>query len=85
MQYCQVPLHHATNAPAHCEMTMSNGSGRCRNYNIVALTFPFGFKVTRNIFKYPLHHVTMHLQRFKVAMSNGLVGSAFTRKYMYII
>ena len=38
-----------------------------------------GVKVTRNVAQYPLHCVTYLVTKFKVAMSNGLGGDAFTR------
>ena len=38
-----------------------------------------GVKVTRNVAQYPLHHVTYLGTKFKVAVSNGLGGDAFTR------
>ena len=41
-----------------------------------------GVKVTQNIAQYPLHHVTYAPAEFEVAMSNGLGGDAFTRKYI---
>ena len=37
---------------------------------------------TQNVAQYPTHHVTYVLAKFEVAMSNGLVGDAFTRKYI---
>ena len=41
-----------------------------------------GVKVTQNVAQYPLHHVTYSDTTFEVAMSNGLGGDAFTRKYI---
>ena len=38
-----------------------------------------GVKVTQNVAQYHLHHVTYLGTNFKVAMSNGLGGDAFTR------
>ena len=35
-----------------------------------------------NIAQYPLYYVTFLGTKFKVAMSNGLGGDAFTRKYI---
>ena len=43
--------------------------------------FDLDGKVTRNFAQYPLHHVTYAPANFEVAMSNGLGGDAFTRKY----
>ena len=39
-------------------------------------------KVTQNAAQYPLHHVTYAAAKFKVAISNGLGGDAFTRNVM---
>ena len=39
-----------------------------------------GFKITRNVAQYPLHHVTYAATKFEVARSNGLGGDTFTRK-----
>ena len=39
-----------------------------------------GVKVTQDVAKYPLHHVTYPDTKFEVATSNGLRGDAFTRK-----
>ena len=41
-----------------------------------------GINVTRNVAQYPLHHVTYLGTKFKVAMSNGLGGDAFTINVM---
>ena len=41
-----------------------------------------GVKVTLNVAQYPLHHVTYAHAKFEVAMSNGLGGNAFTRKFI---
>ena len=48
------------------------------------LTFDLdlGIKVIRNIAQYPLHHVTYSATKFEVALSNGLGGDTFTRKYI---
>ena len=40
-----------------------------------------GVKVTQNVAQYPLHHVTYLATKFEVAMSKGLGGDAFTRKF----
>ena len=47
------------------------------------LTFDLdlGVKVTRNVAHYPLHHVPYSATKFEVAMSKGLGGDAFTRKF----
>ena len=36
------------------------------------LTFDLGVKVTQNVAKYPLHHVTYSATKFEVATSNCL-------------
>ena len=41
-------------------------------------------KVTQNIAKCSLHHVTYAHAKFEVAMSNGLGGDAFTKKIHYM-
>ena len=41
-----------------------------------------GIKVTKDVAKDPLHHVTYAHVRFEVATSKGLGGDAFTRKYI---
>ena len=40
-----------------------------------------GVKVTQNNAQYPLQHVTYSATKFEVAMSKGLGGDAFTRKF----
>ena len=50
--------------------------------NIQFLTFDLGVRVTENIAQYPIHHLTYSDTKFKLAMSNGLRGAAFTRKYI---
>ena len=42
----------------------------------------FGVKVTQNVAQYLLHHVTNAPTKFKVSMSKGLGGDAFTKKYI---
>ena len=39
-------------------------------------------KVRQNVAKYPPGHVTYAPAKFEVAMSNGLGGYVFTRKYI---
>ena len=39
-------------------------------------------KGTQNVAQYHPHHVTYTPVNFEVAMSNGLVEDAFTRKYI---
>ena len=39
-----------------------------------------GVKVTRNIVKFPLHHVIYAPAKFEFAMSNSFGGDAFTKK-----
>ena len=40
-----------------------------------------GVKVIQNVTQYPLHYVTFSATKFEVAMSKGLGGDAFTRKF----
>ena len=40
------------------------------------------FKVTQDIAKYPLHHVTYSNTKFEFATSDGLGGDAFTKQYI---
>ena len=42
-----------------------------------------GVKVRQDVAKYPLHDVKYAPVKFEVAMSNGLGGDAFTRKYSF--
>ena len=42
----------------------------------------FGVKVTQDVAKYPLHHVTYSDTKFVVSTSDGLGGDAFTKKYI---
>ena len=44
--------------------------------------FIFDLGVTQNIAQYPLHHVPYAPAKFEVAMSNGLGGDKFKRKYI---
>ena len=43
--------------------------------------FDIDFDVTRNNAQYPLQHVTYSATKFEVALSKGLEGDAFTRKF----
>ena len=54
---------------------------RCIYKKIHYLTFDLdlGVKVTRNVAKYPLHHVIYASTKFEVATSNGLGGDTITR------
>ena len=45
---------------------------------------PSVVKVTHNVAQHPLLHVTYSGVKFEVAVSNGLVADAFTRKYIYL-
>ena len=45
------------------------------------LTLKIGVKVTQDVAKYPLHHVTYSDTKFEVSTSDGLGGDAFTKKY----
>ena len=38
-----------------------------------------GVKVTQNVVKHPLHHVTYSDTKFEVSTSDGLGGGAFTK------
>ena len=40
-----------------------------------------GVKVTQNVAQYPLHYLIFSARKFEVAMSKGLGGDAFTRKF----
>ena len=42
----------------------------------------FGVKVTQDVAKYPLHHVTYSDTKFEDSTSDGLGGDAFTKKYI---
>ena len=53
-----------------------------RLQKIQYLIFDLGIKVTQDVANYPQHHVTYAHVKFEVAMSNGLGGDAFTRKYI---
>ena len=46
--------------------------------------FTFGVKVTQNFAKYLLHHGTYAPAKFELAVSNGLGGYAFARKYIIL-
>ena len=46
---------------------------------ITLFDLDLGVKVTQNVAQYPLHYVTCLGTKFKVAMSNGFRGDAFTR------
>ena len=54
---------------------------RCIYKNIHYLTFDLdlGVKVTRNVTKYPLHHVIYAPTKFEVSTSNGLGEDTITR------
>ena len=45
----------------------------------------FGVKVTQDVAKYPLHHVTYSDTKFEVSTSDGLRGDAFTKKYIILV
>ena len=42
-----------------------------------------GVKVTQDVAKYPLHHVTHSDKKFEVATSDGLGGDAFTKNTLF--
>ena len=44
--------------------------------------FDLDLVVTRNVARYPLHHVTESATKFEAATSNGFGGDTFTRKYI---
>ena len=46
---------------------------------IHSFTFDLGVKVIRNVAQYPLHHMAIQLQSFKLLATNGLGGDTFTR------
>ena len=48
------------------------------------MTFDLGVKVTQYVAQYSLHYDTYAATKFDVAMSNGLGGDKFTRKYKKI-
>ena len=48
----------------------------------ILLGLDLGFKVTRNVAQYPLHHMSYSATKFEVDTSNGLGGDTFTRKYI---
>ena len=43
-----------------------------------------GFKITQNVAKNPLQHVTYAFAKIKVTTSNSLGGNAFTNKIHYL-
>ena len=47
------------------------------------LTLKLGLRVTQDVAKYPLHHVTFSDTKFEVSTSDGLGGDAFTKKYIF--
>ena len=49
---------------------------------ITLFDLDLGVKVKQNVAQYSRHHVTYLGTKFKVAMSNGLGGDAFTRNVM---
>ena len=52
-----------------------------RKYIISLLTLTIVQRQTRNAAQYPLHHMTYAPAKVKAAMSKGLEGDAFTRKF----
>ena len=55
------------------------GDAFTRKYIISLLTLTLGYRQTRNLAQYPLHHMTYTPAKFEAAMSNSLGGNAFTR------
>ena len=82
MKCCPVPSTSMTYAPTEFEDTTSKGlhglggDALTRTFNICLLALT---KVTRNVAKYPLHHVTYSATKLEVATSNRLGGDTFTR------
>ena len=67
-----------TYASANFEVATFNGSGKwCIYKKLHYLTLPLG----TNRWPIELHHVAFASAEFEVAMSNGLEGDGFTRKY----
>ena len=64
------------------EIAMSKGLGEDAFTRNTLFDLDLGVKVTQNVAKYALHHVTYSTTKFEVAMSNGLVGDTFTRNVM---
>ena len=56
---------------------------KSRQYPLHYLSFDLdlGVKVTQNVTQFPIYHLTYAISKFEVAISNGLGGDAFTRKY----
>ena len=80
-------LHHVTYLPANFdfEVATSNNLGgqvHLQENILFDLEFDIGVKVTRNITKYHLDHVTYTPAKCKVATSYSLGGDAYTRKYI---
>ena len=46
------------------------------------MTLDLGVKVTQNIGKYPLHHVTYAAVKFEAIMSNSVEEGAFAREHI---
>ena len=49
-------------------------------HEIALFDLEIGVKVTQDVAKYPLHHVTYSDTKFEVSTSDGLGGDAFTKK-----
>ena len=49
-------------------------------HEIALFDLEIGVKVTQDVAKYPLHHVTYSDIKFEVSTSDGLGGDAFTKK-----
>ena len=48
-------------------------------HEIALFDLEIGVKVTHDVAKYPLHHVTYSDTKFEVSTSDGLGGDAFTK------
>ena len=48
-------------------------------HEIALFDLEIGVKVTQDVAKYPLHHVTYSDTKFEVSTSDGLGGDAFTK------
>ena len=45
----------------------------------------FGVKITQDVAKYPLHHVTYSDTKFEISTSDGLGGDAFTKNTLLTV
>ena len=68
--------------PVKFKVVMSNGLGQYIFTRKTLYYLEIGVKVTQNVAKYTLHHVTYAPAKFEVAKSNRFGGDEFTRKYI---